>query len=311
MPDDVLVNAPGPYVITNAMREAAQHAPGGWLFAVDAELDPTQEVPDFGLIGAWRIHADGEIGEDFRLNPEYRPSPTARGWPPPVDGLDRTVQLATAGYATLDDVAVALLHYEVSYTAGPDGRAILDDRSRLLVYSRPQDERAGLASGASWRTSLGRELAAVAEGSAEVVINPGPWEAGLPTADLAARAGAEASGARLVAEVERFIAGELDGRALHDAFCSSYVFCQAGDRPRFLAVDDSPDGEPVVPVFTSLVELARRAGQTAWFSTIGQEALDLLPDGYDIVIDPGSAHAVRLRGSATELQPRLPEPRDS
>jgi SseB protein N-terminal domain len=302
MPDDVLVNAPGPSVITDDMRAAALQAPGGWLFAVDPALDPAGEVPDVGLIGAWRVGEDGQIGEDFRVNPEYRPSPAARGWPPPVDELDRTAQLAAAGYATLDDVAVALLHQEVSYAADRDGAAILDEHGRLVVYSRPPEDPAG----ASWSTSSGRELAPVAASSSEVVVNPGPWEAEVSAADLTVRAAAEASGEQLVAQIEEFLAGELDGPALHEAFCSSYVFCQAGDKPGFLAVDDGEGGERVVPVFTSLVALARRAGQTAWFSTIGQEALDLLPDGYDVVVDPGSPHTVRLRGSATELQPRLP-----
>lgn len=85
-------------------------------------------------------------------------------------------------------------------------------------------------------------------------------------------------------------------------FCAAHVFCQAGDTPGFLVIED--EGHRVVPVFTSLVELARFAGQTAWFSTTGQEVLDLLPDGCDVAVDPGTSHALRLLGSATALRER-------
>ena len=75
------------------------------------------------------------------------------------------------------------------------------------------------------------------------------------------------------------------------------MFCQAGERPGFLAAEQA--GERVVAVFTSIVELARFAGQTAWFAALGQDVLNLLPDGYDVIVDPGTTRAVRLRGDAT------------
>jgi len=305
MQADVLVNAPGPLLITAEMRAAAREAPGGWLFAVDPHLDPAAEVPDHGLIGAWRIDEDGEIGAEFRANPDYRPSPVARGWPQLADGLDRTAQLAASGYTTLDDVTAALLVHEVAYLAAADGVAVLDQDGRVNVFSTPPppDSRV-LPEGALWRRSTGRALASHLPGGADVLVNPGRWEALLPAAELAARASGAASGEELVARIEEFLAGELDPHALHTAFCGAHVFCQAGDTPGFLAVEE--DGDRVVPVFTSLVELARFAGQTAWFSTIGQELLDLLPDGYDIVVDPGSSHPLRLLGSATELRERDP-----
>jgi len=304
MQADVLVNAPGPLLITDEMRAAAREAPGGWLFAVDPHLDPAAGVPDYGLIGAWRIDHDGEIGAEFRANPDYRPSPVARGWPQPTDELDRTAQLAATGYATLDDVAVALLVHEVAYLTAADGAAVVDEAGRVSVFTEPPADPEALPDGTVWRRSTGRVLASHLPEGADVVVNPGRWEALLPAAEFAARVSGAASGEELVARIEEFLAGELDPRALHAAFCAAHVFCQAGDTPGFLAIED--DGDRVVPVFTSLVELARSAGQSAWFSTIGQEVLDLLPDGYDIVVDPGSSHPLRLLGSATELRERDP-----
>ncbi|WP_438672075.1 SseB family protein [Spongiactinospora gelatinilytica] len=70
------------------------------------------------------------------------------------------------------------------------------------------------------------------------------------------------------------------------------------------------DGGMVIPVFSSLpalVGFAARdalvrfaAGRTGWFSARGQDLLDLLPDGFDLLLDPGTPHAVRLRAGATE-----------
>jgi len=303
MPPDVLVNAPGPLRITDDMRAAARQAPGSWLYAVDQASEPTADVPHHALIGAWRIGEDGEIAAEFRANPDYRPSPAARGWPQPADDLDRTAQLAAAGYATLDDVAVALLYHEVVFLAEADGALVPGEDGCVAVHSSQPAGSRPLPEGAAWRRSTGRELASRLPEGAGVLVNPGRWQALLPGAELAARVRGEASGGQLAGRIERFLAGELDGPALHEAFCAAQVFCQAGERPGFLAVDGE-HGDRVVPVFTSLVALARATGQTAWFSTVGQDVLDLLPDGYDVVVDPGSPHTVRLRGDATQLRPR-------
>jgi hypothetical protein len=290
--------------VSDEMRRVARSAAGGWLYVVDRHFDASADVPDHGLIGAWRIDDAGEVGDDVRANPEYRPSPAARGWPAPADELDRTAQLAAAGYATLDDVAVTLLFEEVSYAVDESGAPILDDESRVVAYSSAALRPAVPPADGSWDVSTGRALAVRNARRAAVLVNPGRWESTIPGAELAIRAGGEASGYLLAERLEEFLAGDIDGLALHDVFCASQVFCEAGERPGFQAVDEG--GEHIVPVFTTLVELARFAGQTPWFSALGQDVLDLLPDGYDIVFDPGTPRAVRLRGDATRR--RDPEP---
>ena len=305
MAADVLVRAPDPLRVTEQMRDAAQAAPGRWLFAVDRGFDPAGEVPPEALVGAWRIDDAGEVTSEFRANPAYRPSPRALGWPEPADELDRTAQLAAAGYATLDDVAVALLFCEVAYAVAANAALLLDEDGRIAVHS------AGvtlppLPDGAIWRRSTGRALAVAISERAGVLVNPGRrWEALVPGVELLARAGGEASGYLLAERIDEFLDGELDGLALHDAFRTAQVFCQAGERPGFVAVDE-PDGRRSVPVFTTLVELARFAGQTPWFAALGQDVLNLLPDGCDVVVDPGSQRALRLRGDATQrLEPEV------
>lgn len=88
--------------------------------------------------------------------------------------------------------------------------------------------------------------------------------------------------------VERYVAGELPGAELRDAFAAATVYCQRGERPGFVAVGEP--GHGVVPVFSSLTELAnytvgRGEPGTDWFSTTGADVLDLLPDGYGVVLD--------------------------
>ena len=77
---------------------------------------------------------------------------------------------------------------------------------------------------------------------------------------------------------------------------SATVFCEAPDHPGVLTAA-SPQG-PVVPVFTSLAALAAARGGVAWFSTSGQDLLDLVPAGHDLVLDPGGDAPLRLRPSA-------------
>ena len=274
-----------------------------WLYAVDPAIETSLDVPAHGVVGAWRVDARGELGA-FRANPRYLASPASRGWATPTDGLDRVAQLAAAGYATLDDVAATFMHHRLAYASTREGAIAPDEAGRVTAYSQPDANPAPLGPGTGWQRSTGRVLPLRASRDADVLVNPGPWQALLPAAMLAARAGGEASGDQLVERMEEFLASELDGRALHAAFCCAQVFCQANDRPGFVAVGEG--AERFAPVFTSLVALARFAGQTPWFATTGQEVLDLLPDGYDIVLDAGAPYAIRLSGDATEQ--RIVEP---
>jgi hypothetical protein len=299
MPADVVATAPRPLRMTPDLRSAARAAPGGWLYVADEQFDPADTVPPHGLIGAWRIDDAGAVTSEFRGNPDYQPSPLARGWPAPCDDLDRTAQLAAARHATLDDVVIALLYADLAYALEDGGAPALDDRGHIAVFSSKAARPGDPPEGGLWHCSTGRELAVRNTAGAALVVNPGPWQATIAAVELAARAGGEASGYLLAERIDDFLAGDLDGLALHAAFCGAQVFCQAGERPGFLALGSRDAEDRAVPAFTSLVELARFAGQTAWFSALGQDVLNLLPDGYDIVVDPGTARAVRLRGDAT------------
>lgn len=106
-------------------------------------------------------------------------------------------------------------------------------------------------------------------------------------------------------------AGSAGPGELFEAFLSATVFCERPGEPGFVAVGEP--GEAMIAVFSSLEELAahaagrpdyRQAG-VDWFSTTGEDLLGLLPDGYDLVLDPASEHALRLRAAAWRRRPAI------
>jgi hypothetical protein len=76
------------------------------------------------------------------------------------------------------------------------------------------------------------------------------------------------------------------------------VFCEAGERPGFVAV--GPPGDGFIPVFSSEGELARNRGAVRWFSTTGADLFGLVPDGYDLILDIAGPAPQRLSPSAVE-----------
>lgn len=89
---------------------AARSAPDHWLAMTDRHwLGETDEEfpPPWAVLGRWRSDAHGEIVE-WETNPDYRPSPAALGWAPPVSDADAAVHLAATGYGRDTDVTEAL-----------------------------------------------------------------------------------------------------------------------------------------------------------------------------------------------------------
>mgnify|MGYP000517757444 CR=1 FL=1 len=83
-----------------------------------------------------------------------------------------------------------------------------------------------------------------------------------------------------------------DHEELRRVMLSSRFFAQAPEHSGFLACPTAAG--PLIPVFTSLLRLARHAGAVGWFSTSGAELISLAPVGHRFVIDPGSSHEVVL-----------------
>ncbi|MFJ9413215.1 type VII secretion system-associated protein [Streptomyces sp. NPDC101227] len=138
--------------------EAARSAPDHWLAMVDLTWQGEGPPPLWALIGQWRSGPTGEI-EEWRDNPEYRPSPQALDWAEPADAVDGAVQLAATGYGPAHDVHATLARAEVSVlvtatgtplaAASPEGTPVipvytspgyLESVGRLLYDRRPVAE---------------------------------------------------------------------------------------------------------------------------------------------------------------------------
>ncbi|MGW0790039.1 type VII secretion system-associated protein [Streptomyces sp. NPDC002911] len=129
---------------------AARTAPDHWLSVTDRHwLGETDEEPPppWAVLGRWRSDAHGEIVE-WEVNPDYRPSPAALGWAPPVNDADAAVHLAATGYGPDADVAEALAEAgsvavcvdgdgEPAWTRAPGGA------HAVPVFPEPPQEPAG------------------------------------------------------------------------------------------------------------------------------------------------------------------------
>lgn len=121
----IAVGDPGFPVPPADMVAAARIAPDHWLSVTDRHWlgeNDEEPAPPWAVLGRWRSDARGRIVE-WEPNPDYRPSPAARGWAPPVSDADAAVQLASTGYGPESDVALALAEAAaVAVCVGEDGR---------------------------------------------------------------------------------------------------------------------------------------------------------------------------------------------
>lgn len=104
---------------------------------------------------------------------------------------------------------------------------------------------------------------------------------------------------RALADIAHDVAaGAASAAELHDVLLASTVYCERGARPGFEALGVPGDG--VVCIYTSPEQLAVARGTVPWFSLTGADLLDLLPAGYDLLLDLGSEVPLRLSASALE-----------
>ncbi|MEC4016751.1 type VII secretion system-associated protein [Streptomyces sp. H27-D2] len=80
------------------------------MYAIDPFFSPTGNIPPYGIIGAWKVDAHGQVTGEFKHNQGYRPSPRSIGLADPTDAVDSAIQLAATGYGNNSAVRVALLN---------------------------------------------------------------------------------------------------------------------------------------------------------------------------------------------------------
>jgi len=61
------------HLITDDVRAAARRNPGGWVYKIEGPFGPDDAVPPEAIVGAWKVDADGELIDEFVLNPNYVP----------------------------------------------------------------------------------------------------------------------------------------------------------------------------------------------------------------------------------------------
>lgn len=53
------------------LAEAAKY-PGGWVYEIEAGVDPNGVVPPEFIVGAWPVDSTGQLTGEFIPNPNYR-----------------------------------------------------------------------------------------------------------------------------------------------------------------------------------------------------------------------------------------------
>lgn len=58
---------------TPDMLEEAKNNPGGWVYVIEGNYGPDDEVPPHAIAGAWQVDETGNIvGDSFQANPNYQ-----------------------------------------------------------------------------------------------------------------------------------------------------------------------------------------------------------------------------------------------
>lgn len=169
--------------ITPEMRAAALENPNSWLYVIDPALDPDEEVPPWGVVGAYPVNNLGQIEDNFRPNDEYRPTVAAA-----APDLDELLERVKAGSLEQSALLPAVLSARLLvYAASAADTTVTGFPSRrygtvlVPVCTAPQHVPPVWPG---WREVSGRELVGLLNGHS-MVINPnGPVTALIPASHL-------------------------------------------------------------------------------------------------------------------------------
>lgn len=161
--------------------------PNTWLYVIDPAFDADADIPPWGVVGAYRVDAHGEVDPEFRRNTEYQPSPAALGMPTASSDLERLLQWITSGHRPEAELPAAVLRARLLvYASGPSDRSVtaFPDRSGRIMVPACTSVAHVPAAWPGWREVLGGDLARLLGGH-PLVINPiGPITALLPASVL-------------------------------------------------------------------------------------------------------------------------------
>lgn len=177
---------PDPPEITQDMRASAKQNPNSWLYVMDPAFEAGDDVPDWGVIGAYPVDSNGDIEPDFRPNEQYLPSPQALNLPLPTNELERLMQLVHTKHEPTSVLPPAILkatlyvYADTPDTGDADGEStgaapeelsgFEDEAGRVLVPACTAEHEVP----ASWpgsRALTGRELLPLL-GDRPLALNP-------------------------------------------------------------------------------------------------------------------------------------------
>ncbi|WP_438490799.1 type VII secretion system-associated protein [Streptomyces sp. S186] len=157
--------------VTEALRAQAARQRDGYVYAIDPYFDPNGAVPPYGIVGGWSVNSSGQL-VSFTHNPNYRPSPVALEFPPPVTALDGALQRAVTGYGSEQELLTAFRDATLILFAqeGQTGlyTVVEDDGSRYIpAFTHPTHAP---DTWHQWQQITGHHLAAT---GLPVRLNPG------------------------------------------------------------------------------------------------------------------------------------------
>ncbi|MFD3509564.1 type VII secretion system-associated protein [Nocardia sp. NPDC058666] len=121
-------------IITDEIRAEALTRPGGWIYALDPYFESKDNVPPYGIEGAWKVDDDGCVIDHFHVNKNYKPSPITLAMPAPRDPVEAAMQLSATGYGSDREVNRALMNATVFVrTTAPQQLPIYTDADSSFV----------------------------------------------------------------------------------------------------------------------------------------------------------------------------------
>ncbi|MDA3647247.1 ADP-ribosylglycohydrolase family protein [Saccharopolyspora indica] len=129
--------------ITDQVRAEGLKKPGAWLGVPDRMLreQPWESLPAHGVVGEYWVDENGAVTEQYRPNPEYRPSPRTLGFPEPRTELGHTLQLYVTQQVTEQALVKVLNESVIALAAHEDGVPAafpLHGRPTLVAASVPE-----------------------------------------------------------------------------------------------------------------------------------------------------------------------------
>ncbi|MER6991445.1 ADP-ribosylglycohydrolase family protein [Saccharopolyspora hirsuta] len=129
--------------ITDQVRAAGLKKPGSWLGVPDRMFreQPWETAPAHGIVGEYWVDENGAVTEQYRPNPEYRPSPRTLEFPEPRTKLGHFLQLYVTDHVSEQTLVEVLNESVIALAAHEDGVPAafpLRGRSTLVAGSDPE-----------------------------------------------------------------------------------------------------------------------------------------------------------------------------